>query len=79
MPKAGPEAVSDTVLRRLRSLRQAVKEYPGLFPTEDSLRWQIRMLRADYGDDLRMCGVYRDKPRGRILIDPIAITKRKLH
>ena len=76
MPKTGPEALSDTVLKRLRRIRQAVKEYPGLFPSEDSLRWQLRMLRADYGNDLRMFGVYRF--RNRILIDPLTFTKATL-
>lgn len=76
MPKTGPEALSDAVLKRLRRIRQTVKEYPGLFPSEDSLRWQLRMLRADYGNDLRMFGVYRF--RNRILIDPLAFTKATL-
>ena len=74
MPKTSPETLSDAILKRLRTIRQAVKEYPGLCPSEDSLRWRLRMLKADYGKDLRMFGVYRYRGN-RILIDPVVFWK----
>lgn len=75
MPRGSPKPLPVGVLKRLRTIRQAVKEYPGLFPSEDSLRWQLRMLKADYGGDLRAFGVYRNNSTGRILIDPVVFAK----
>ncbi|UCF81699.1 MAG: hypothetical protein JSV08_04605 [Acidobacteriota bacterium] len=76
MPKAGLEVLSIAILKRLRTIPQLVVEYPGLCPSEDSLRWRLRMLKADIGPDLRVCGVYRD--RRKILIDPAVFFKEVL-
>jgi hypothetical protein len=66
---------SDDVLHRLRTLKQLVLEYPGIFSSVHKVRWRIRQLKADNGDDLRVFGVYRNTATGKILIDPQVFLK----